>query len=76
MKITFIFAFALLCGLAFCEERAEFEDETADVADPKRHCKSKAHTVNGIWLYSLYSTLTIYLKPIVPSYRKQQIELQ
>lgn len=47
MKIAFIFAFVLLCGLAFCEERAEFEDEIADVADPKGHCKSSAHTVNS-----------------------------
>lgn len=44
MKIAFIFAFVLLCGLAFCKERAEFEDEIADVADPKGHCKSNAHT--------------------------------
>ena len=48
MKITFTFAFVLLCGLAFCEERAEFEDDTADVEDPKGHCKSKALTVNSI----------------------------
>ena len=48
MKIAFIFAFVLLCGLAFCEERVEFDDEPADVADPKGYCKSKAHTLNSI----------------------------
>ena len=47
MKIAFIFAFVLLCGLAFCEERVEIDDEPADVADPKGYCKSKAHTLNS-----------------------------
>ena len=38
MKIVFIFAFALVCGLVLAEEKStDFEEKAVDVADPKRH---------------------------------------
>lgn len=36
MKIAVIFAFVLVCGLAYCEEDStNFEDEKAELEDPK-----------------------------------------
>ena len=36
MKVAVIFAFVLVCGLAYCEENNNnFEDETAELEDPK-----------------------------------------
>ena len=46
---------------------------TVDVEDPKGYCKSKALNVNSIWLSSLNLTAMIYLGPIVPSYRKHNL---
>ena len=59
MKIVFIFAFVLLCGLVLTkEERTNFQEKEADVADPKRRiCKSIVHTMNSIFLFSLNLTV-------------------
>ena len=46
---------------------------TLDVEDPKGYCKSKALNVNSILLSSLNLTAMIYLRPIVSSYRKHNL---
>ena len=57
MKIVFIFAFALVCGLVLAEEKStDFEEKAVDVADPKRQrpiCESAVNTMNAVLLFSL-----------------------
>ena len=61
MKIVFILAFVLVCGLVLGEEkRTDFEEKAVYVADPKRHrpiCKSVVYIMNIVWLFSLNSTV-------------------
>ena len=47
MKIAFIFAFVLVCGLAFCREESNDREDKTVVADPYRHCKSTTRTNNS-----------------------------
>ena len=60
MKIVFIFAFVLVCGLALGEEkRTDVGEKTVDFADPtgtKPICKSIGHVMNS-FLFSLNSIL-------------------
>ena len=56
MKIVFIFAFVLVCGLVLAEEkRTDFEENAVDVADPRqrRICKSILHAMNIVLLFSI-----------------------